>query len=127
MRFTEFSIPESTQSMEKSDILFILDFEKNEVPFVNSSFIQNSGRNDLISIITQKIHPDDWITFQKIAKGKSINPAIHNIRVFDKNDNLLTITFHRLKVSGKQNKELLLGILCKTSQEPVHLELAVNS
>ena len=118
MRFTEFSIPESTQWMEKSDILFILDCKNLQAPFVSASIVigNNIAGKDPLGYIIDRIHPDDQEEFNNLLNEKSIRPINQELRILDHQNNVLPFGVQRLTVNSNQNKVLLLGIMQRSKK-----------
>lgn len=127
MQFTEFSIPESTKWMEKSDILFLVDCCSHETPFISKSIINGYDETfeDPYDIILDRIHPDDIEEFRKVIEGRSSRPAHHKLRIIDNENHIQLFSFHRLRVTGLK-KELLLAISKKRYHDPVIVKLPVS-
>ena len=128
MRFTEFSIPESTQWMEKSDILFLMDIESHEAPYISSAILDGyeMDMESPYNALLDKIHPDDLGDFVEIFNGISVRPGHKKLRIINKSNQTVLFSFYKLKVSGKKNKELLLAISKRQNLEPVVMDIPVN-
>ena len=128
MRFTNFSVPESNQWMEKSDILFLIDCCNHEAPFINKSLFEEYelANSSPLELILDRVHPYDLDEFKKVLDGKSSRPAHHKLRIIDRDNNIQLFSFHKLKASGIKNSSLLMAISKKQSQEPIMVKVPVN-
>lgn len=128
MRFTEFSIPDSTEWMERSDILFLLDCCNYSTPFISKSIVADYEKHhdDPYNIILDRIHPDDLLEFKKIVDGNSSRPAHHKLRIVDRSNKTRLFSFHKLRVGYGKSKYMLLAINKKRSSTPVLAEISVG-
>ena len=128
MRFTNFSVPDSNQWMEKSDILFLIDCCSRETPFVSRSLFEEYELvNDKpLDLIYDRVHPHDLEEFKKVIDGRSTRPAHYKLRIIDRDNNIQSFSFHKLKSVGNRKNNLLLAISKKQSQEPVMVKVPVN-
>jgi len=121
-------MPESTQWMEKSDILFLMDIENREAPYISSGILDayEMAFDSPFNAILDKIHPDDLGEFVEIINGKSSRPGHKKLRIIDKSNHTILFSFYKLKVSGKKSKDLLLAISKRQNAEPVVMDIPVN-
>jgi len=128
MRFTEFSIPESTEWMERSDILFLLDCCNHKTPFISKSIIADYEmvNEDPYNVILDRIHPEDLSEFNKIVNGNSSRPAHYKLRILDRSNNTRLFSFHKLRIGYGNSKYMLLAINKKHSTKPVLTDIAVS-
>ena len=128
MRFTEFSIQESAEWMERSDILFLLDYRNHKTPFISKSIIEDYEKvsENPYNIILDRIHHDDLSEFNKIVSGNSSRPAHHKLRITDKSNHTRFFSFHKLRIGYGKTKYMLLAISKKRSYEPVLTDISVN-
>ena len=128
MRFTEFSIPDSTEWMERSDILFLLDCCNRNTPFISKSIVADYERDneDPYNIILDRIHPEDLSEFKKIVGGNSSRPAHYKLRILDRSNQTRLFSFHKLKMGYGKSKYMLLAISKKRTKKPVLTDISLG-
>ncbi len=114
MRFNDLEIPKCSYWLEKLNVLFLVDKESKNVPFISSSIAsieeQQMKKPYSFNQLLSKIYPDDQIVFKNmISKMHETNNNV-GFRLLDLENDTVPFKINSINIGSKNKSRFLIAI-----------------